>query len=282
MLNAEPYLERCLEALIAQSYPSNSYEILLVDNGSTDRSTEIARRYPAVTLLSEPARGAYNARNRGIAEARGEILAFTDPDCIADRNWLREFARAMEDPSIELAGGLRLPPRATGLAAAIAAYETAKDALVLDGDDEEIVYGFTNNMAVRHRLFELIGGFVDRPRGADTVFARRVAHERSCSAIRFVPLAIVTHLELDTVFVYYKKMFLYARHRVRNKALFRSRSLSFAERMRIFEPGAPPGRVLADPRGRAVRRAGRRIGGLAAWIEQRAIRLIAARRGAAA
>ncbi len=97
---------------------------------------------------------------------------------------------------------------------------------MLDGDDEEIVYGFTNNMAVRHQLFGLIGSFADRPRGADTLFARRVAHERSCSAIRFVPLAIVTHLELDTVFVHYKKMFLYARHRVRNKALFRSRSLS--------------------------------------------------------
>ena len=83
MLNVEAYLERCLVSLANQANPGAGVEVLVVDNGSTDGSPEIARRFEGkVRLLREPVRGAYRARNHGVAAARGDIVAFTDADCV--------------------------------------------------------------------------------------------------------------------------------------------------------------------------------------------------------
>jgi glycosyltransferase involved in cell wall biosynthesis len=234
MYNAERTLEACLDALAAQDHPARDHEILLVDNGSTDRSVTIARRYDGVALLAEPTPGAYSARNRGIRSARGEVIALTDPDCVPDRSWLREIAAALSEPRLELLCGRRLPARRSLILESIVDYENTKDDFVLGGDDEELYYGYSSNMAVRKRLFETLGPFLELPRGADTLFVRKVAMERSCAAIRYVRSAVVTHLELDRVSVYYKKVFLYGRHRRRNNPILRSRPLRFAERLEVF------------------------------------------------
>ena len=234
MYNAERYLSVCLDGLVAQDYPSADYEILLVDNHSTDRSVEIGRRYHQVTLLSEPAPGAYLARNRGIKAARGEILAFTDPDCVPKASWIREIAKAMLDPGIDLVSGRRLPARRSFLLAPISDYENTKDRFVMEAVDPELYYGYTSNMAVRRDLFESLGPFLDLPRGADALFVRRVAEERSCARIRYLASAVVTHLELDGVSVYYKKVFLYGRHRRRGNSILRTRPLNLSERMEIY------------------------------------------------
>jgi glycosyltransferase involved in cell wall biosynthesis len=234
MLNAGRTLAACLDALVAQGHPASEHEVLLVDNGSTDDSTDIARRYDGVTLSSEPTPGAYSARNHGLRAARGDVIAFTDPDCVPDRSWLGAIAAAMRDPGLELLCGRRLPARRTRLLTSIADYENAKDAYVLGGDDEELYYGYSSNMAVRRRLFDTLGPFLERPRGADTLFVRKAARERSCAAIRYAPDVVVTHLELDGLPTYYKKVFLYGRHRRRNNPILRSRPLRFAERMEVF------------------------------------------------
>src|SRR5262249_6694583 len=122
MRNAEPYLRACLDALVAQGYPSNEYEVLLVDNGSTDRSVENARLYDRVTLLTEPAPGSYAARNRGIKASRGDIVAFTDSDCAPHPSWLSEIAAAMSDPGVELLCGRRLPAGHSLLLESLVAY----------------------------------------------------------------------------------------------------------------------------------------------------------------
>jgi glycosyltransferase involved in cell wall biosynthesis len=242
MHNAERTLAACLDGLAAQDHPRADHEILLVDNGSTDASASIARRYPGVTLLTEPKRGAYAARNHGLRQARGEVIAFTDPDCVPDRSWIREIAAALSDPRLELLCGRRLPARRSPVLASIVDYENTKDGFVLDGGDEELYYGYSSNMGVRKSLFDLLGPFLERPRGADTLFVRKVAQERSCAAIRYLPTAVVTHLELDGLSTYYKKVFLYGRHRRRNNAILRSRPLRFGERMAVFRATVRAGR----------------------------------------
>jgi len=62
---AERWIERCVEGVLSQAYPREAYEVLLVDNNSSDGSAGIVERYPGVTLLHEPAQSAYAARNRG-------------------------------------------------------------------------------------------------------------------------------------------------------------------------------------------------------------------------
>ena len=76
--NEERLIEGCLRALLALDYPRDRYEIIVVDNNSTDRSREIVERFPEVKLLSEKQQGDFAARNRGLSEAKGEIIAFTD------------------------------------------------------------------------------------------------------------------------------------------------------------------------------------------------------------
>jgi glycosyltransferase involved in cell wall biosynthesis len=240
MWNAEPYLETCLAALAAQDYPPSEYEILLIDNRSTDRSVEIARRHERVTLLAEPVPGAYAARNRRIRAARGEILAFTDSDCAPHASWLAEIAAAMADPGLDLLCGRRLPGGPSALLSSLVAYENMKDTFVLDGGDTELYYGYSSNMAVRRQAFDRLGPFLELSRGADTLFVRRLAQAGSC-AIRHLGSAVVTHLELDRLSIYYKKVFLYGRHRRRNNAILRSRPLTQRERMAIYRRAVTAG-----------------------------------------
>jgi glycosyltransferase involved in cell wall biosynthesis len=81
-------LEACLHALEAQGYPRERFEIIVVDNQSTDHSARVAAGHPRVRLAHEAAPGSYAARNRGLALADGEIVAFTDSDCVPDPTWL--------------------------------------------------------------------------------------------------------------------------------------------------------------------------------------------------
>jgi glycosyltransferase involved in cell wall biosynthesis len=90
--NGEAMIGDCIESILACDYPGERHEVLVVDNASTDRTPEVVSEHP-VRLLNEPQRGVSFARNRGIAESSGEILAFIDGDCLADPSWLRELAR---------------------------------------------------------------------------------------------------------------------------------------------------------------------------------------------
>src|SRR5205823_5994598 len=85
--NAERTLKTCLDSLQQLNYPE--YEIILVDDGSTDSTSRIASLYPGIRIFRHSQNlGLSNARNTGIAAAMGEIIAFTDSDCRADEDWL--------------------------------------------------------------------------------------------------------------------------------------------------------------------------------------------------
>ena len=94
--NAERHLPGCLDALIAQDYPGDRLQIVVVDNGSTDKTRSIIEGYE-VTPVEEPKRGSYRARNAGVAVARGDLIAFTDADCVVAPDWVRELDRAFTE-----------------------------------------------------------------------------------------------------------------------------------------------------------------------------------------
>jgi len=148
----------------------------------------------------------------------------------------------MSDPGIDLLCGQRLPASRSLLLASIGDYENTKDLFVLEGGDPELYYGYTSDMAVRRCVFDSLGLFLDLPRGADALFVRQLAKERSCARIRYLASAVVTHLELDRVSVYYKKVFLYGRHRRRNNSILRTRPLDLVERMEIYRRTVTAGR----------------------------------------
>jgi glycosyltransferase involved in cell wall biosynthesis len=92
--NGAGHIGDCIEALLRQDFPLGHYEIIIVNNRSTDATQEIIERYP-VRSLYESKRGPAAARNTGIRASTAEFVAFTDADCIPQSNWLSKLFSVM-------------------------------------------------------------------------------------------------------------------------------------------------------------------------------------------
>ena len=104
--NSEHTLEQAIQSLLALEYPQDCLELILVDNASTDGTSRILAAYSDhLRRLYEPKRGASAARNKGIAGARHPVIAFTDADCIVDRDWLKHLVAPLEDATVGISGG---------------------------------------------------------------------------------------------------------------------------------------------------------------------------------
>lgn len=232
--NSGQYLERVLQALNDQDYPPDQYELIFVDNGSTDDSVAILEQQTNILLLSESERGSYAARNAGIKRARGEILAFTDSDCFPEPDWLSVIDRTLETQSTQLILGRRIPSGDGRWIKMAAEYENLKTEQICQSDDPAVYFGYTNNMAVRRQVMDELGPFITRPRGADTMFVIHVARNLSCSAIGFCRDMVIRHAELTSVRAYFKKMKTYGRSRTANRHIAITRTLNSAERWHVF------------------------------------------------
>ena len=231
--DAARYIARSIEALLAQRYPRERCELIMVDNNSVDGSSAIARRYPGVIVLSEPRRGAYAARNRGLAAAGGSVVAFTDADCAPAPGWLEAMAAALDAGDIHLALGRVVSPPSSSLAL-LSAYEHHRALYIFGGRHCAHYYGYTNNMAATRAVFESLGRFDEVERGADVVFVRRVAEALGPGTVRYVPEAIVEHLEMTDARVWLRKMFIYGRSSRYYRAAAATRVLTRAERFEVF------------------------------------------------
>jgi glycosyltransferase involved in cell wall biosynthesis len=100
--NQAHYIARCLESVRSQDYPQKNIEIIVVDDGSVDDSIKVAEKY-SVKILRQNHGGPGMARNRGVAEASSELIAFIDADDVPERNWLRTLVQYMEQ-NPEIAG----------------------------------------------------------------------------------------------------------------------------------------------------------------------------------
>ncbi|MFX0211570.1 MAG: glycosyltransferase [Candidatus Hodarchaeota archaeon] len=232
--NAERYISTCIKALLSQSYPTDRYEIIMIDNNSTDRSVEIVKRFPFIKLQFGLKQGAYAARNHGINQSKGDIIAFTDPDCIPSPTWLQKISEAMESPEIKAVIGCREPAYDSPLLSKLGAYEKVKDEYVFNSEISELYYGYNNNMAVRREIFDELGLFIERSRGSDTIFIRKVVEMYSCHSVVYCPDIRVKHMEIDNVLKYYRKMFIYGRSRQKYRNIAYTRSLNNCERIKVF------------------------------------------------
>ena len=234
VFNAEKYLLDCIEALLGQDFPMEEYEIIMVDNGSTDKSTIIISAYPQIRLLKEVKRGAYAARNLGIRNARGAIIAFTDPDCSPTSDWLRNIYSEMATEKTDIVLGHNRPAIKSITLALLSTYEDAKARYIFDKGRKELFFGYTNNMAVKRHLFEDIGLFLELARGSDTIFVRTVSEYRTSDVIRYCPCIQVKHNEIRNSLHYYRKMFVYGKSRQLYKTIVQADRLSNRERLFLF------------------------------------------------
>jgi GT2 family glycosyltransferase len=200
--NGGKTLDACLRSLLELDYPD--YEVILVDDGSTDDTRAIAARYaPSVRTVRQENQGLSVARNVGLREAAGEVIAYTDSDCVADPDWLTLFVHQLETTGAAAVGGPNLSPEDGRVAACVAA-SPGQPAHVLESDQvAEHVPGC--NMAFRREALEAINGFdpVYRKAGDDVDVCWRL--QQAGMWITYAPGAFVWHHRRQTPLAYLKQ-----------------------------------------------------------------------------
>jgi glycosyltransferase involved in cell wall biosynthesis/SAM-dependent methyltransferase len=192
VFNAQDTLVLCLDSISQLRYPTSRLETIVVDNGSTDSSVNIAGNYNVTLLHESSVKSSYAARNTGVKAARGDLIAFTDADCIVTPDWLTHLAAHWQD---ETAGCF---------AGEIEAYQPG-DLIEQFSDRQGILrqsgtlsctylpYTQTANSAYRKSVFEQVGLFdPDMTSGGDADIAWRMQQKLGLK-IKFVPEALVYH-----------------------------------------------------------------------------------------
>jgi GT2 family glycosyltransferase len=188
--NGAKTLAECLESLGRIDYPN--YEVILVDDGSTDNTPEIAARFPDIRYVHQTNHGLSHARNHGARISKGEIFAYTDSDCMADPDWLYYLLTTLLGGDYAGVGGPNVsPPAQNWVQACVAAAPGGPSHVLLTDTVAEHIPGC--NMAWYRWAFENVGGFDPEyhKAGDDVDFCWRV--QQAGHAIAFSPTAVVWH-----------------------------------------------------------------------------------------
>jgi glycosyltransferase involved in cell wall biosynthesis len=200
--NGAKTLKACLDSLTHLNYPD--YEVILVDDGSTDITPEIASVYKTIRYFRQENLGLSAARNTGIFAAEGEIVAFTDSDCRADEDWLYYLISDLLNSKFTGIGGHNFLPPEDGLtAAAVLASPGGPAHVMLTDRLAEHIPGC--NMAFYKWALVEIGGFdpIYRKAGDDVDVCWRL--QQRGYKIGFSPSGFVWHYRRSTVKAYLKQ-----------------------------------------------------------------------------
>ena len=195
--NGEHCVAECIESLLAQDYPR--YEIIIVDNDSTDRTAEIIQSYPVRYVAERTIHTSYGARNTGARAAHGELLAFCDADQIGEPDWLTQLVGALNDDCAGVAGAIHFCGDGLNLVSRFAGMETSADQKRFEQSKENTDRCGTGNVLYRKEIFDRLGGFnADAVSGGDFEFSGRVVHSLGM-IIRYAPTAIQHHKHRTTL-----------------------------------------------------------------------------------
>ncbi len=195
-------LAACLDSLGKLNYPE--YEVILVDDGSTDDTAYIAAQYPRVRYIHQSNHGLSHARNTGATAARGEVFAYTDSDCMVDADWLYYLIGTLVSGDYAGVGGPNVtPPAQNWIQACVAAAPGGPSHVLLTDTIAEHIPGC--NMAFYQWAFERVGGFDPEyhKAGDDVDFCWRI--QKAGWVIAFSPTAIVWHYRRFTLRAFLKQ-----------------------------------------------------------------------------
>ncbi|MBM3248186.1 MAG: glycosyltransferase [Candidatus Omnitrophica bacterium] len=195
--NAAQKIAFCLDSLFNLDFPAEEREIIVVDNNSTDETKEIVSPYPVKYVFeSKRTRGA--ARNKGISVAKGKYIAFTDSDCIVDKNWLKILFEAVEsDDNIAACGGKIVAHKTDNIFERFAEErDMLSQKLAMDSDvNQEIPRVVTANAIFRKDVLEEIGLFdEDLITSEDTELGWRLSF--GGYQMKYIPESLVYHLHI--------------------------------------------------------------------------------------
>ena len=197
--NSERTMDKCLASLERLNYPD--YEVIVVNDGSTDRTLAISESFPCCRIISQENKGLSVARNVGAEAATGEIVAYTDSDCVVDPDWLNYLVGTMETKGLAACGGPNFsPPEDALVPEAVAVSPGAPCHVLLDDEIAEHIAGC--NMAFRRDVLLGLGGFdpIFRAAGDDVDICWRL--QDAGYAIGYSAAGFVWHFRRNTVRAY--------------------------------------------------------------------------------
>ena len=200
--NGAKTLDRCLTSLKEINYPS--YEVILVDDGSTDNTQEIAASHNWVKNVRQENKGLSFARNVGAHASGGDVIVYTDSDCMADPDWLYYLMGTLLSGDYAGVGGPNIsPPAENWVQACVSAAPGGPNHVLLTDVVAEHIPGC--NMAFHRWAFDQVGGFDPeyRKAGDDVDFCWRL--QQSGGVIAFSPAAIVWHYRRFTLQAFRKQ-----------------------------------------------------------------------------
>ncbi|MGH8100616.1 MAG: glycosyltransferase, partial [Chthoniobacterales bacterium] len=200
--NGAKTLAACLQSFGRLNYPD--YEVILVDDGSTDDTAYVAGQFPTVRYIRQNNHGLSHARNTGAAAAKGEVLVYTDSDCMADADWLYYLIGTLVSSDYAGVGGPNVPPPAKNwVQACVAAAPGGPSHVLLTDTVAEHIPGC--NMAFYRWAFDNVGGFDAeyRKAGDDVDFCWRI--QQAGGVIAFSPAAMVWHHRRFTLRAFIKQ-----------------------------------------------------------------------------
>lgn len=224
--NSERTIATCLQALLQQDCAA-PFEIILVDS-SVDRTPEIVRaQFPQVRFfhLKEKTLPGI-ARNHGIAQARGEIIALTDSDCIVPRDWLQAIAAAHTSEYHVIGGGVRnaFPWHPISIAEFFLEFREFS----VHSRRREIDILPTNNLSVRRAIFERFGLFSDLRASEDVVFIHQL--RKHGVKVLFEPRIYIRHLNRRAWAPFLRNQNLLGKHSALARRLFPLPGAALAEK----------------------------------------------------
>jgi len=202
--NAAETLGECLAVLLGQSIPRSEYEVIVVDDGSTDATQEVVKKY-GVLLLTQANQGPAAARNLGVSHAQGEILLFTDADCVPSRNWIEAMVAPFVDPIVGAKGVYRTRQKELVARFVQLEYEDKYDRMRLE---PYIDFIDTYSAAYRKTIFQKNSGFdpaFPQASGEDIDFSWRLS--RKGYKMVFAPNAVVYHRHVASVLDYVRRKY---------------------------------------------------------------------------
>jgi glycosyltransferase involved in cell wall biosynthesis len=245
--NEEEMIGRCLASLAGSCFPANSFEVIVVDNGSTDRTLEIVHSFSSqlkLTILQHPGVSISALRNMGAAAAKGDVFAFLDADCSVPATWIENAVLHLASESAGVIGGnIDIPEDSRWVARAWFKVGYAPR-------NGEVTYVPSGNMLMRRSTFVRIGGFNESVKTSEDCELCFRAREGGFTVQEVSEMAVTHWRTPQTMLQFYRREVWHGANVAKVffenfRAMTNVRAVAFAVYMLICCVGALAGFVFA-------------------------------------